>query len=435
MTKIIIYAMNFFPEIIGAGKYTGELAFHLETKGHDVEVVTTPPHYPGWKVQSGYSAWCYRREQRGRIRIWRCPIIASGYVGGLWRALPPLSFAISSGLLAFVRIIISRPNVLLCIEPTIFAAPIAICAAKLVGTRIVLHVQDLEVDAAFEIGKMKSGWLRRTGLLVERFSHSMADRIVTISHRMRDRLVAKGIDQKRISIIRNWVDLSKIYQIPSGVPNFYRNSLHLQGKRVVLYSGHIGAKQGIDTLMECARISLDKMDIHFVICGEGPKKISLQAAYGHLRNVSFLPLQPLEMLNELLNLADIHVLPQERAAADLVMPSKLAGMLASGRAIIATADQDTELSELLTGVAIVTPPGDEHALSKAISCLSFQEIAAFGNNSLGMARIFDSKELMADFEKILFEQCAAENFGTLDKSTNEKSGMGQKGNFIKGFKN
>ena len=88
----------------------------------------------------------------------------------------------------------------------------------------------------------------------------------------------------------------------------------------------------------------------------------------------FLPLQPVERLNALLNLADIHVLPQRSDAADLVMPSKLTGMLASGRAVIVTAHKGTELAEVVGDIGCIVPPEDPFALSNAILRMTKDEI-------------------------------------------------------------
>jgi colanic acid biosynthesis glycosyl transferase WcaI len=95
-------------------------------------------------------------------------------------------------------------------------------------------------------------------------------------------------------------------------------------------------------------------------------KPALEAASEGLPNVRHLPLQPLERLGELLGTADIHLLPQSRNAADLVLPSKLSGMLASGRPVIATCDEGTEINSVVSQCGLVVPPEDVAALSAAI---------------------------------------------------------------------
>ena len=104
----------------------------------------------------------------------------------------------------------------------------------------------------------------------------------------------------------------------------------------------MGYKQGLECIVDVAKQLQANSNIIFIICGDGAAREMLEKSADGLQNIQFLGLQPLEKLNQLLNTADIHILPQRADAADLVMPSKLLGMMASGRAVIATANPDTE---------------------------------------------------------------------------------------------
>jgi colanic acid biosynthesis glycosyl transferase WcaI len=154
--------------------------------------------------------------------------------------------------------------------------------------------------------------------------------------------------------------------VPLQTANSFRQELGLADKFVVLYAGNIGVKQALHIVLDAATRLSDEQDIVVVIAGDGPEKIKLRARYGHLPNVHFLPLQPEERLCELLNLADLHVLPQDGKAADLVLPSKLGGMLATGRDILVAADPGTELYDFLSGTATIVASGDSSAMAEAI---------------------------------------------------------------------
>lgn len=364
-SSILIQGMNFAPEPIGIGRYSGELASYLISRGHRVDVITTPPHYPGWKLREPKLRNGYGRQNMGELTVIRCPLLLhrSGY--GIWRLLAPLSFAISAAPVTLWRIFRCRPNTVVCIEPTLFAAPVTLLAAKIVGSRCVLHVQDLEVDAAFVVGHVKRAWLRRIASWFERLVMRQFDVVVTISDQMKRKLIAKGLAEDRIKITRNWVDTSKISY--SAAPNRFRHELGIESEKfVVLYAGQVGPKQALGVLLDAAAECESDPQIRFVIAGEGPSKDKLIRQYAHLENVTFLPLQPEGRLSELLNLADLHVIAQDRNAADLVLPSKLGGMLASGRPIVVTTEKHTELAKLLEGVAYITPPGDPRALAMTI---------------------------------------------------------------------
>lgn len=363
--SILLYGMNFAPEITGVGKYTGEIADYLTGQGAKVTVVTTPPHYPGWSVRDGYTN-SYSTERKKGMKIFRVPLFLKENMGGIWRLLAPLSFAATSAPVVLWNILRHRPAFVICVEPTLFAAPLAILAAKAVGARTVLHVQDLEVDAAFAVGHLRSlGFLKKAAYLFEKYTLKGFDRIITISERMSAQLAAKTGKPEQVAIVRNWVDLEHIY--PLGRKSAYRQELgYADDDFIVLYSGNIGAKQGLDTLLDAAVKLEQQQKIKFVIAGEGPAKRGLIEKFGKLANVSFLPFQPYDKFNEFMNLASLHALPQERGAADLVLPSKLGGMLASGAPVVVTADEGTELANFLGDSAIITPPGDSDALARAI---------------------------------------------------------------------
>jgi colanic acid biosynthesis glycosyl transferase WcaI len=141
---------------------------------------------------------------------------------------------------------------------------------------------------------------------------------------------------------------------------------------VALFSGTLNAKQGIETLIAAAG-KLSKHpggDVLFLICGNGPAAAKLQALAAGLPNVRFVGLQPAERLNELLNVADIHVLPQVQKVAESVLPSKLLGMLASGRPVVATVGPESEVGRMVADCGLLTTPGDARQLATAIRNLA-----------------------------------------------------------------
>ncbi len=401
--KILIHAINYAPELIGCGKYTTELALDLRSRGHQVEVVTAPPHYPGWYVREPYRALAYARELLDGVFVTRCPMLMKADGGGLWRLLAPLTFALAAAPMVAWRIFRFRPDVVVCVEPTLFSAPVAVTAAKLVGARALLHVQDLEVDAAFGVGHIKGAAIKRAAFLFERLLMDRFDRIVTISQKMRATLVAKRLDPAKIEVLRNWVDTDAITPMAKA-GNAFRAELNIgDDVFVALYAGHLGVKQALDVVIAAARRLRGRRDIRFVIAGAGPLSGSLRAASADLANVLFLPLQPADRLNELLAMADLHLLPQHRGVADLVMPSKLGGMLASGRPLVVAADPGSELFEVLNDVALLTPTGDDAALAATIEQAVARDLSDRVDNGLRLAGDLSSARLLPRFERLLLE--------------------------------
>lgn len=397
--RILIHSIYYYPDLTGIGKYTGEMAEWLATCGHSVRVVTAPPYYPAWKISEGYKSCYYMREVVNGVDVWRCPLWVPSKPTGLKRIIHLASFAFSS-LPVMLSQAFWRPDIVFVVEPPLFCAPQAWLTARLSGAKVWLHIQDFEIDAAFELGLLPKGWLRNVVSNVERWMMHRFDKISTISERMFDRLENKGVDSKRRVLFPNWVDAELIYPL-DGLSSM-RSELGIpEDTVVVLYSGNFGEKQGLEVVIEAAKLLAQEKDIVFLMCGDGAAKWRLRKLAEGVANVTFLPLQPINRLNDLLNLADIHLLPQRADAADLVMPSKLTGMLASGKPVIATANLGTQVAGIVDRCGLVTPPGDAKALAEAI--LQLASLPEKRKHLGCVARIMaveqcDKEKILAQFE-------------------------------------
>lgn len=363
--RILIYGMNFAPEVTGAGKFSGEMAAWFTNHGHEVRVVTAPPYYPEWRLREGYSAWRYSREGDGPVRVLRCPLwVPSEQTGGR-RVVHLASFALSSLPVVLYQGLVWRPDVVGVVVPTLLSAPAAWLAARLGGAHAWLHVHDFEIDAAFELKLLRGRGVRRLAAGLERWLMGRFDLVSTISPPMRERLEGKGVKAERTVLFPNWVDANAIR--PLGGVSPLRDELGIGTDEVVaLYAGNMGEKQGLQTLIEMARRIQDHREIVVVLSGEGAARARLADSARGLANVRFLGLYPVERLNDLLNMADIHLLPQRPEAADLLMPSKLGGMLASGRPVIAGAREGTQIAEMVRDCGVVVPPDDADAVAEAV---------------------------------------------------------------------
>ncbi len=339
------------------------MAVWLAEAGHEVRVIAAPPYYPDWAVWPGYSNWHYRRECWQGVAIVRAPLWVPRRVSGLKRVVHLASFAIASAPALFAQWR-WKPDVVWLTEPPLACAPAALGFARLRGAVAWLHIQDFEIDAAFELGLLKGRRLRGVVVGIERWLMRRFDRISTISQRMLSRTVTKGVDTESVTSFPNWVDVTSIKPLTSVSP--YRDELGIAHDAVVaLYSGNMGQKQGLEIMSDAASLPQCK-SIQFVFCGNGPGRKGLEQACVKLTNVRFLDLQPMNRLGELLGLADIHLLPQRADAADLVMPSKLTGMLSSGRPVVATAGTGTELATVVEQCGLTVFPGDSKAFADAL---------------------------------------------------------------------
>jgi colanic acid biosynthesis glycosyl transferase WcaI len=388
LMRILLVGINYAPDMIGVAKYNTELCEGLASFGHEVRVVTAPPYYPEWKIPHDYRNWKYRKEAINGISVTRSPIYVPDNPTGAKRLLHHASFAVTSLWPVLSSSLRWRPDVIFSVAPSLMSAAFSAWIARRIDALSWLHLQDFEIDAAFDLGLLANKRLRTPMVAIERRILRSFDYVSTISPQMLSRLKHKGVDEDKVREIRNWTD---IQQIEPGRLNlcFRKEQLELDERHFVcLYSGTMSNKQGLDLIIEAAR-ALDgaASRVRFVLCGEGPLKHWLQRQAAELTNVRFLGLQEGARFTELLKTADVHLIPQRAEVADLVLPSKLGGILASGKPVIVMARQGTGLADEVERAGVVIPPGDTEGLVATIHTLaSDQDVcASFGEAARALA--------------------------------------------------
>ncbi len=370
--KLLIYGLNYSPELTGSGKYTGEMAEWFSQQNAGVRVVTAPPYYPEWKIAPGYSGWRYRKQAINGVDIIRCPLYVPAQPSTITRLLHLASFAFSS-FWALFFCLKWRPDVIITIAPTVFVAPTALLFGVVTRAKTLIHIQDYEVGAMFGLGMMNQGIVGKLALKVESWIFRHFDRVSTISSKMIQLAENKGVNPDRILYLPNWVDTS--FVTPQSDGNGYRSKWGFTASHhVLMYSGNIGRKQGLEIIVEAASAFKDNDHVQFVIIGQGAYRTELEclARNSGLTNIHFKDLVPYEDLPQLLAAADIHLVVQKKGAADVVLPSKLTSILSAGGNALITAEKDTELGLLVEkhpGIAELVEPENLNAFLAGINRL------------------------------------------------------------------
>ncbi|GJL45489.1 TPA: colanic acid biosynthesis fucosyltransferase WcaI [Citrobacter farmeri] len=400
--KILVYGINYSPELTGIGKYTGEMVEWMAREGHEVRVITAPPYYPQWKVGERYSAWRYRREE-GDATVWRCPLYVPKQPSTLKRLLHLGSFALSS----FFPLMAQRrwkPDRIIGVVPTLFCTPGMRLLAKLSGARTLLHIQDYEVDAMLGLGLAGNGKAGKVAKLATAFERSglhNVDNVSTISRSMMNKAQEKGVAAEKVIFFPNWSEVSRFQNVNDGEVIALRQQLGLpEDKKIILYSGNIGEKQGLENVIAAAE-QLREQPLIFAIVGQGGGKARLEkmARERNLQNILFFPLQPYEALPALLKMGDCHLVIQKRGAADAVLPSKLTNILAVGGNAVITAEPETELGQLCESypeIAVCVEPESVDALVAGIA----QALAMPKNNTVAREyaeRTLDKENVLRQF--------------------------------------
>ncbi|PKV75536.1 WcaI family glycosyltransferase [Pontibacter ramchanderi] len=371
--RVLLIGYNFYPEPTGIGKYSGEMIAWLAQNGYDCEVVTSYPYYPEWKVQDEYSNkkhWYSTEFQNfgeSKIKVNRCPMYVPSVPSGFKRILLDLTFLISACLMLLTLLFQRKFDYVITVVPCFQFGLLGVLYKKLRKTTLLYHIQDLQIEAARDLNMITSPVLINTLFKLEKYILNESDVISSISEGMVRKIKIKA--KKDVYLFANWTDCKAFFPI-NGRSDLKEEFGFKRSDKIILYSGAIGEKQGLEAILYAAKAMEKQRSFKFVICGSGPYKEKLSSLSQNLglNNLIIFSLQPAECFNKFLNMADVHLVIQKATAGDLVMPSKLTTVLGVGGLALITAKQGTGLHSLISqhNIGILVNPEDQLALNEGI---------------------------------------------------------------------
>jgi colanic acid biosynthesis glycosyl transferase WcaI len=399
--KVLILSINYWPEVTGIGAFTTCRAEYLAAVGHEVEVCTTFPYYPEWKVPQGYAGKFTLREERNGVQVSRSYAYIPSSATSLKRVLHEASFIVSSMIGAFFH---KRPDLLLVVSPPLGLAVPAIVLSRLWRVPYIFDVEDLQPDSAAELNMLPS-WALTFLYKVERAAYRNAALVTTLTNGMRDRIIGKGVPAERVELLEARVDDS-LFNIGAKEGSTFRERYGLQNKFLVTHSGNMGVKQGLDVIVDAALLNKSDDSVHFLLVGDGAvcDRIRQRVAELELNNVSFLPLLEAEDFRGLLAASDICLLTQQKSVSEIAFPSKIVTYLAAGRPVIASVNPSSEVAQTLceSGAGRVVAPEDGAALLDAIQEFRSADLREYGQNAREYAnRRWSSARVLGHLERSL----------------------------------
>ena len=335
--KITIIGINYYPEDSAIGLYTTQKAEQLASNGYDVTVITGFPYYPQWKILEDYKSKPYLlKESTNGVNVFRSKQYVPSKPTFFNRILHLSSFTFGNFLNLFR---ISKPGLVISIVP--FTTSILLGWFLKLRYKSILwtHIQDFEFDAASQTGfGASTPTFFKILFKVEKILLSKASLISTISNSMMQTLHQKSCAEAYF--LPNWIDENKINPRTSK-----QHQLLGSKKTKILYSGNIGEKQDWDVFMAFCR-DIDASKYQIIVVGDGAKKDWLTMEINALDHVAYHPPVPYEELSDLLCSADLHILFQKTDVLDAVMPSKILGMMASGKPSIAIGNKASEIKQI-----------------------------------------------------------------------------------------
>jgi glycosyltransferase involved in cell wall biosynthesis len=350
--RLLVLNQYYWPGVEATANLLTELCEALAVD-HDVRVIT------------GAAPGMPRREVRNGVRIVRVRSTTYDRSHLLPRAANYVTYVLG---LVWKAMVAKRPDVVLCMTDPPFIGSVARLVAARFRARLLIVMQDVFPEIAVRLGRLRNPFVVRFLRLLIDSALRSADRVVVIGETMKRRVEAKGVAPERVRVIPNWSDASSV--VPKPHDNAWARKHKFAKRFVVMHSGNIGHAQNLDALVRATTLLRDVEDLAVVIIGSGARRQELVALARVLQadKVEFMPYQERSLLSQSLSAADVHVVGLARHLAGYVVPSRVYGILAAGRPVIAAAEPESETAQLVAevGCGIVIPPGNPFALAVAI---------------------------------------------------------------------
>lgn len=364
--RILMLTQWFDPETTFKG-----LAFAkaLQERGHEVEILTGFPNYPGGKVYPGYRIRFFQREVMEGIPVIRVPLYPSHDASTIRRIANYATFALSAATIGAAAV--KPADVMYVYHPPATVALPAIVIGSMRRIPFVYDIQDLWPDT-----------LNATGMVNNKYMHEMVDRwcrwtyraagkIVVLSPGFKEMLVGRGVPGEKIEVIYNWCDEAQIPKTPKNESLAKR--LGIFGKFNILFAGTMGKAQALDAVLDAAGRIGDRIpEVQFVFVGGGidVDRLKLVSRERHLDNVLFLPRRPIPEIGEILNLADVLLVHlKDVPLFQITIPSKIQAYLAVGRPILAGVRGDAAELIRMAGAGVDFLPENPESFSEAVEKL------------------------------------------------------------------
>src|ERR1700722_7503483 len=367
--RILVLTINYWPERTGIGAVLTRRCEYLASVGHEVTVCTGMPYYPEWRIHPGYDRKVFHREEHHGVTILRSWMWVPKKVTSIKRVVFEASFLASSLLRATQT---RKPDLLLVVSPPLGLGISAALLSRLWKIPYVFDVQDLQPDAAADLGMLPKPVLPVL-YRMEELSYRNASLISTVTEGMRKKIIEKGIPGYKVVVVPPPAEncLFNVGKVVEG--HEFRRTHGLEGKFMVTHTGNMGVKQGLDVMLDSALQLRERRDFVFILAGDGSMKPRLQerATALNLANLAFLPLQEHTEYLQMLAATDMALIVQQSSVSDIVFPSKTVTLLSAARAVAASVSANSEIGRVIveSGGGIVTEPENVGALSAAVNNL------------------------------------------------------------------
>lgn len=396
--RILLLNLYFPPDTSATAKMAQTVADALSTQ-HEVTVICGRPSYDPTERRP-WRLW--QSEQSGRTKIVRVGSTDYPRFQMKRRIFNYLSYV----ALVVPRAIFVRCDVVLAMTDPPFEGIVGAFAALLKRKPYVYNIRDLYPDMALGGSILKPGWVPRMWERLHRWALRRATRVIVLGEDMRARIIAKGVDGSRVVVVRDGTDIAPPGAPPSVLDPEVIRAIRGDFKFVLLHAGNLGFYGAWDTLLTAAK-QLEGDGIGLVFVGDGAQRVRLEASAAGMTNVRFLDFFPSSKIPSVLAAPDLHVVSIREGLEGVVVPSKMYGILAAGKPIVAVATPATDAVSLgaRQGFSCGVAPDDPASLAALVRRLSGarEEVERMGRAARVAASDYDRVNELRKFMHILEE--------------------------------
>jgi colanic acid biosynthesis glycosyl transferase WcaI len=394
--RILLLNLYFPPDTSATARMAQTVADALSAE-HEVTVLCGRPSYDPTERRS-WKLW--QTEQVGRIRIIRVGSTDYSRVQMKRRVLNYLSYV----ALAVPRSLFLPVDVVLAMTDPPFEGIVGAFVALLKWKPYAYNIRDMYPDMAVGGSIVEPGILARVWEKLHRWALRRADCVIVLGQDMRTRIIAKRVDPSRIEIVRDGTEISLPNSPQSPLDEEVVRAIRSDFRFVLLHAGNLGFYGAWETLLAAAR-ELEKDNVGFVFVGEGAQRAPIEAASKGFSNVRFLPFFPSNKVPSVLAAPDAHIITVKRGLEGVVVPSKMYGILAAGKPIIAVAPMETDAAAYgeKSGFAVATDPDKPAELVSAVRKLIAEpnRLRAMSQAALRVAPSYDRVKELQKFSAII----------------------------------
>lgn len=361
--RILILSQWFDPEPTVKGLV---FAKELVNLGHEVEVLTGFPNYPGGKLYPGYRIKFFQRELIDGISVIRVPLYPSHDNSSIKRILNYVSFALSAALLG--PLFVKQADIMYVYHaPATIALP-AFVLKYMRGFPFVYDINDLWPDTLSATKMIKNKTILNVIGLWCHLTYKMASHVVVVTPGFKRKLLERGVREDKVSIIYNWCNENKITIMDRNEAAKFEPEM--AGHFNIVFTGNIGKAQALDAVLGAAALIAQRLPlVQFVFIGGGVDVVRLKQVKEdmQLTNVLFLPFRPMSKISSALCIADVllaHL--DDDPLFEITLPSKNQTYLSVGRPILMAVRGDASQLVERSGGGLVCTPGDPESIAEAV---------------------------------------------------------------------